>query len=111
MSKLYRAFRLDDGRWVDVLFTAETHDPDAEAAFSVPASSHAADLADSLGVPVDSLTAVEGSVDPRGADRVQLPVPPDPPREGFDRFLDLVASAATLDDVVRAAVACGGRQG
>jgi hypothetical protein len=74
---LYRNIRkIATGAWVDVLFTTEA------ASFSVPATSHVADMAAALSLNANELEAVDGASDARTGTLIDQPtVTPNPTRQ------------------------------
>ena len=66
---LYRNIRkISTGEWVDVLFTTEG------ASFSVPASSHIADMAVALSLNANELETVDGDSDVRTGSLIAQPI-------------------------------------
>ena len=74
---LYRNIRkISTGEWVDVLLTTEA------ASFSVPASSHVADIAAGLALNANELEAVDSDADARTGTVIDQPtVTPTPTRQ------------------------------
>ena len=74
---LYRNIRkIATGEWVNVLFTTEGD------SFSVPASSHIADIATALSLNANELEAVDAGADARTGTLIDVPtVTPTPTRQ------------------------------
>ena len=74
---LYRNIRkIATGEWVNVLFTTEGD------SFSVPASSHVADIATALSLNANELEAVDAGADARTGTLIDVPtVTPTPTRQ------------------------------